>query len=408
MRKHPGKVAAHTPRRIEWNDLGTVERFVRARRAVETGALKLPETLRSQSGAMRSPLSPLPLQGSDRLFIRAELPGEDGTAVLMCAPGDEENFARFADIAEFLNREGLGAPEIMRVSKTNQTLLMEDLGDDTLLSLSAKAADAERERLYEKIIRWLVAFQTATCGKVVEEKTPSQRSGNRDTLQLRLFDMEYLLWESSYFADNYLSRLKRVPESEMSSLKDEFRALAELAFSHPQVMIHRDFQSSNIIIKDGTVRIVDFQGARIGHIAYDLVSLLKDPYTGLPRKTRNKLLKRHFEIFRDSPLPEALEKQYRSKTSPRDSRPSYTAAELRDETLLAKFAATASLQRNMQALGAFVFLSRKKHRTAYERFINPGAAILAESLHDFNALFPDKQLSNLTALMERFVKNNGE
>lgn len=398
MRDHPSAVGGYIPDGIVWNDLGTVERFVAARRSVETGALKLPFDTASNEHSMKTPLRPLPLQGSDRLFIRVEPSDEKETSVIMCAPGDEENFARFAKIAKFLNSRELGAPEIYRISEENQTLVMEDLGDGTLLSLAAESTDAELERLYEKVLRWLVEFQTATYKDLeIETHTISRNSDGK--IALRLFDREYLLWESSYFAENYLSYLKGVSKSDLRHLEREFRGLADIALSHPQVMIHRDFQSSNILLKNGKVRIVDFQGARIGHVAYDMVSLIKDPYMRIPRKTRSKLMKRHFEIFRDSALPEVLESRGNAVFNESQYVSHHAVSELRDPTLFAKFAATASLQRNMQALGAFVFLARKKRRIAYERFIEPGAAILMESLLEFNDLFPERPLANLADIL---------
>ncbi|NOY74798.1 MAG: NTP transferase domain-containing protein, partial [Kiritimatiellaeota bacterium] len=309
-REYPDAIRSHIPEKINWNDLGTVERFIAARRAVETGELKLPPVF-GDGPPVRAPLSPLPLQGSDRLFIRLEHAGENGdSAIAMCAPGDKENFARFATIGKFLHSLNLGVPEISEISEENQTLVMEDLGDDTLLSLSAKLARGALVNRYEKALKWLIKFQSKTFGTIVDEK--SYGADSSDLLPLRLFDIDYLLWESSYFADNYLVRLSGVRESELKPLRREFRELAELALSHPQVMIHRDFQSSNILFKDGIVRIVDFQGARIGHIAYDLVALLKDPYVSLPEKTRGKLFKRHFEFFRDSRLPDILERRFQT------------------------------------------------------------------------------------------------
>ncbi|NOY74799.1 MAG: hypothetical protein GXP32_03290, partial [Kiritimatiellaeota bacterium] len=76
-----------------------------------------------------------------------------------------------------------------------------------------------------------------------------------------------------------------------------------------------------------------------------------------------------------------------------------------NEEVFAKFAATASLQRNMQALGAFVFLAHVKRRPAYERFIEPGAAVLLESLKEFNDLFPENTMEATESLLSNITRN---
>jgi hypothetical protein len=79
----------------------------------------------------------------------------------------------------------------------------------------------------------------------------------------------------------------------------------------------------------------------------------------------------------------------------------FSTTELRCEKRFAGFAATAALQRNMQALGAYVFLARKKHKTIYEKFIVPGADILLESLNEFNNLFPDNKMTHLYDILRK-------
>jgi aminoglycoside/choline kinase family phosphotransferase len=128
-------------------------------------------------------------------------------------------------------------------------------------------------------------------------------------------------------------------------------------------MIHRDFQSQNILIHNCEVRIVDFQGARIGHIAYDLMSLLNDPYIALDKDLRLSLSEYFFNSIAETPLLEKLleKKALRSITS---------------------IVQSAALQRGMQALGAYAFLSIEKGKTSYRKFIPPALKILNETLED--------------------------
>jgi aminoglycoside/choline kinase family phosphotransferase len=145
----------------------------------------------------------------------------------------------------------------------------------------------------------------------------------------------------------------------------ELDALAGRAASFPQTVVHRDFQAQNIMVLDGRdVRIIDFQGARMGPPAYDVVSLLRDPYSRLTNDVRNNLLNyylntmtgavRHFDkdAFMESLLP-------------------------------------CRLQRHMQALGAYGFLSSEKGKKYFLKFVPEGLRLLKEDLAEAGDAYPE-------------------
>ena len=107
---------------------------------------------------------------------------------------------------------------------------------------------------------------------------------DENQIALRKFDYDYLRWETDYFRENFLKEHCALDIAVLKGLDMEFHTIAEECLSHPQLMIHRDFQSQNILFKNCEVRVVDFQGARIGNIAYDLMSLVNDPYVVLSKK----------------------------------------------------------------------------------------------------------------------------
>ena len=363
MREKPGSAAGYIPDKpFYWNDLGTVDKFTDAVRDIQTGAITLQPT-RKDFRQIAMPLVPLPRQGSERLFMRFDGQGaKDESRIVMCSSADSADFERFCRIGKFLHQLNLGTPEIYTLNQTNHTVVMEDLGDAALFSIITDKPENQIENYYRKVLAYLVRLQAETCEKVTGE---TDDETGTDKLRLRFFDYKYLRWETEYFKENFLLGRCGIDKQSVSGLDEEFHTLAERCLSHPQVMIHRDFQSQNIIIQNTAVRIVDFQGARIGHIAYDPASLINDPYVFLPEKLRSSLISYYFELASaETKLARMLE--------------GYDFEELYR---------AAAMQRGMQALGAYAFLSMKKKKYEYSRFFRPGLELLLETIR-MNNDFP--------------------
>jgi aminoglycoside/choline kinase family phosphotransferase len=134
--------------------------------------------------------------------------------------------------------------------------------------------------------------------------------------------------------------------------------LAETLSREPRFFMHRDFQSQNIYFKDGAVRYIDFQTATRGLLQYDAVSLLKDAYVVLQDRQREDLL--HFYL-------DTLITQCRLVI---------------DRDAFVRTFNLTGLQRNMQALGAFAYLSRDKGKTAFAAHIPAALSYLAAALRE--------------------------
>ena len=357
MRENPESVAAYIPKgEFIWNDLGTVEKFIAVHNEISEGKLILPPI--SVEKTIPLPMQTLQQQGSGRMFFRINSKHKNPAKILMCASEDNVDFDRFVEIGAFLHKQQLGVPEIISVNPENHTVIMEDLGDDTLYNLVKKCETRkEIEKLYKKVIQWLVKFQVTTYNNIV----PEGSSPAEDKLPLRLFDYDYLRWETTYFRDNFLQKYCNIDQKQLTELDAEFDQMAKDTLTSPQVMIHRDFQSQNILIKNCEVRIVDFQGARIGHIGYDLMSLINDPYIHLDKDLRFSLFEYFFNLLAETPLllPLLEKKPLRS---------------------IMAIVHPVALQRGMQALGAYAFLSQEKGKKEYIQFIKPGLQILKETL----------------------------
>ncbi len=287
-------------------------------------------------------------QGSDRRFYRIRTPGKASKALMVSSPSDQD-FQRFLSLGAFFHENRLFTPEIYASDAAEFSVLMEDLGDDTLYD--QLATGDEPESLYGKVVDALASFQ-ARGTEAIE----------RASFPIRVFDRDYLRWESSYFMENFIKGLCRlqVCDAEMEAVSAELDALAAKAFALPRTLMHRDFQSQNILLPGGSPRFVDFQGARLGPYAYDIASLVKDPYAMLPKAFREKLLVRH----------------HRSLTALSKPLSSLSYERYREDFRL------CALQRNMQALGAYGFLSLKKRKLKYLLYAEPCLSLLKEGLEE--------------------------
>jgi len=354
----PGSVRALAPEALEWSDLGTLAEYAAALPVVRERGLG--------KGLSAEPLAE---QGSDRVFLRLRA-GEE-SAVLMLSPPGDADLDRYLDIGAFLSARDLGTPEILAADRADRAVILEDLGGRSLYAFAREERDASKiEAVYRKVLDLLVAFQVR---------------GTRDldacpAAATRALDAKGLRWETEYFRTQFLERYAGIDARETAELEREFARLTEAVAAQPQVLIHRDFQSQNILIKDGRVRLLDFQGARRGPLAYDLVSLLKDPYVELPHAMRNRLTEHHRIRLAAEGGPEVEAAQH------------------------AAWLLAAGLQRNMQALGAYAFLSLEKRRATFREFMEPGLRLLAEGLAEMEAsgAVPGP-LSRLTDLISKLI-----
>ncbi len=356
----PGCIRALAPEKLYWNDVGTPERYLAAHAdLLLNDTLSLPD---ADSG-----FTPLVEQGSDRLFYRVKTGSL--SHVVMLAPPEDPDWARYLEIGRFLHARELGVPEIVAADESSGAALLEDLGDETLYLLARAQRDpAVLEALYTEALDLLVDLQVRATAAI--DECPAAAS--------RALDYEQLRWETNYFRENFLGKLLGFGDEETATLDDDFDRLARATEAQPYVFMHRDFQSQNILVKDSRARIVDFQGARRGPLLYDPASLLKDAYVDLAPGLRATLAER-----------------YRMRLAERGG-PELSADQLREHLTV------AGLQRSMQALGAFAFLSLVKGKAGFREFVAPGLSRLEEGLAELEELnVPPAPLSCLAEIVAR-------
>ena len=288
--------------------------------------------------------------GSDRKYFRVKR--DNHSAVLMkCAAGDKD-FQRHIEYTRFFQRHSIPVPELIDVEPDKISACFEDLGDLSLYSyLKCPREQKQIENIYKQVIELLLLIHTLATEHVSE----------CPLLYKRVFDYEHLRWETGYFIERFVEGIRNIKVKNLSVLNDEFHRLALKVDAFPKSVIHRDFQSQNImIIKGGIPRILDYQSARMGPPAYDLVSILWDPYYRLKDDVRERLLDYYIhKIIPRNPLfgkGGILEKEFR-------------------ETLL-----PCRLQRHMQALGAYGFLSKIKGKKYFLKYVPEGLRLLKEDV----------------------------
>jgi len=287
------------------------------------------------------PISP---DGSQRCFLR--LLGPENHSVLVITPPEKDGAgmreARAAwEIGRHLYGKGISVPKPYGFDADSGRLFVEDLGD---------------QRLYDLLLDLDVSQQLYWYRQVVVELVRMQVMGGRGFLAEWCWETPYydrslmLERESGYFLQALCRDFLGISFAS-EPIDEECHLLAERAGEAPvSFFLHRDFQSRNIMIESGRVRFIDFQGGRFGPLAYDLASLLLDPYIGLSEGMQEELKKFYLVTLQG----------YVDYDATRFEREYFVLA----------------LQRNLQILGAFAFLSRKRKKPFFARFLPPALASL--------------------------------
>lgn len=193
----------------------------------------------------------------------------------------------FLNVHRLLESRGLRVPRVYHADLARRVVALEDLGDETFEARLLAQPD-NRRRLYERAIELVVAFQDAT-------QTPDHDC----VAYSRAFDPALLRWELDHFDEWGLCAPFGKPDAVThEALQREFDALTDALVALPQRLVHRDFQSRNLMWLRDELVLIDFQDALMGPAPYDLVALLCDSYVSLSAEEQNHLLD-HYAALRD-------------------------------------------------------------------------------------------------------------
>jgi aminoglycoside/choline kinase family phosphotransferase len=221
------------------------------------------------------------LGGSGRAIVR--LAGGGISAIGVMYPVREENIA-FLEFSKHFYRHGLPVPEIYTEDLNQGAYLEEDLGNTTLFDyLGSNRADGliapGAIEAYRKVVATLPRFQVE-AGRDLNYKVCYPRAS---------FDRQSISWDLNYFK-YYFLRLAGVPFNEQALEQDFSRLTKFLLGANHDYFLYRDFQSRNVMLRDGQPFFLDYQGGRKGALQYDIASLLYDGKADLPPELRQELL----------------------------------------------------------------------------------------------------------------------
>ena len=299
-------------------------------------------------------ITPIEKGGSDRRFYRIRSTPEQSIILVKYNLERDEN-RHYVQIAEFLSENEIRAPRIYFHDAAEGLIWIEDLGENDLWSYRDEP--------------WAVRRALYVCALEEVAKLHCLPIAAADALRKDFpqeFDAPLYLWEQHYFFEHCLGHYFGVDEkrrAELAALPILHEIAPRLA-SLPRVLVHRDFQSQNIIIRDGAAYLIDFQGMRPGLSKYDLASLIYDPYVSLTQAERDELFGIYCDIRKRKGMP------------------------LRSDG--EELVRLCAMQRLMQALGAYGYLGLVKGNSNFLAHIPTALASLttivggiagAEKLH---------------------------
>jgi NDP-sugar pyrophosphorylase family protein/aminoglycoside/choline kinase family phosphotransferase len=303
--------------------------------------------------------------GSDRIYYR--LNQGSSSLVMMQCQKDDPDLERHLLYTTFFRKYSVPVPELLSADEDHGNkaaavegdsayAFFEDLGDVSLYTwLKFRKNHEQIETLYRHVLEMLSHLHYHVSRNVSE----------CPLLASRLFDRDHLRWETDYFCERFVKGLLGIRLQHESELGSELEALARRVDSFGKTIVHRDFQSQNIMVTEGDIpRIIDYQGARMGPPAYDLASLLWDPYAALDDETRKRLIEHYILVSKGH------------------ARASF------DEEAFIQTVLPCRLQRHMQALGAYAFLSTEKGKSHFRKHIPPALRYLSEEASEVRKDYP--------------------
>src|SRR5580704_1453355 len=228
------------------------------------------------------------LGGSGRNIIRLS---DDRTSAIGILYNVREENAAFLEFSRHFRKHGLPVPEIYAEDLDRGAYLEEDLGDTTLFEFLSKHRTGEDiapdvVEAYRKVVAVLPRFQVE-AGRDLNYKVCYPRAS---------FDRQSIAWDLNYFK-YYFLRLAGIPFNEQALEVDFTRLTKFLLGADHDYFLYRDFQSRNIMLRDGHPWFLDYQGGRKGALQYDIASLLYDGKADLPPDLRQELLDHYLDCL---------------------------------------------------------------------------------------------------------------
>lgn len=292
---------------------------------MDTRLQQLTTWVRQFSGLEQA--QPVPVSGdaSFRRYFRVSNAGK--TYIVMDAPPSHEDCGPFVALARHWHQRDVAVPALVEEDLTQGFLLLEDFGDELLLGT---LTDDNADTLYEGALQELLRIQQLT-------EAPDY--------PLPPYDAALLDREMQLFPDWLLTQQLglELSNNEWAMLDTAFAYLRESALAQPEVVVHRDYHSRNLLVRPGTnlPGVIDFQDAVRGPVTYDLVSLLKDCYIRWPEDKLCRWIEHYRQLSLNAGLHHA------------------------DADTFRQWFELMGMQRHLKAAGIFARLSIRDGKTGY-------------------------------------------
>ena len=318
----------------------------------------LAETLGSAACAVE--VTPLSGDASTRRYFRLRGGAISHVLALYPEPFVPDELS-FVSVHGLLDAWRLPVPAIVQTDGARGILVLEDLGDLTLQEVLKDAPSVRWEELYREALDHLALLQRE-----------AGRGPQRAPCFQIAFDIEKLSWELHYFLKHFVEGLRGADLSveDRATMSEGFHSLAAEIASWPRALCHRDFHSRNLMLHRERLHWIDFQDARMGPVAYDLASLVRDAYVDVPEE-----------------LIATLAEEFRQKAAPGEAR----------EVFLRRFELMC-VQRNLKALGTFGYMATVRNNKVYLPYIPRTLA------HARRNLARHPELSGLLRTLARHVE----
>jgi hypothetical protein len=345
--------------------------------------MELEAALRDQVGKAigrpvpQAPIKKLKGDASNRSYYRVGTAPESWVLMVMppeaskkseeASKGEPPKELPFINVHRYLERLGIRVPRILRYDEPAGMMVLEDLSDQTFEA--ALEGGKNNQALYTRAVDLLARM-----------RAQAERNLDPDCLAFtRAFDEDLYDWELHHFREWGLEVWsgKKPTDTERAELDRIFRDIAKQLAAAPRGFTHRDYQSRNIMVKDGELVVIDFQDALQGPRQYDLVALLRDSYVELDRAFVDTMLDRYIATFSEL-------------TGERIEPKSFKA-----------FFDLLTIQRKLKDAGRFEFINRVKG--------NPGflVSIPASLRYVRDAFKARPEMSGLQKLVAKYVPELG-
>ncbi len=318
----------------------------------------LTEFLKSAAGDIPA-LLPLNGDASFRRYYRAS----DGTIAVDAPPETQKN-AEFVAIDQKLWEAGIRVPKILKADVENGYLLLEDLGD-VLFSEASKGEN--QPRFYHEAAALLPKLAAA------------------DTRDLPCFDRGFILQELGIFTEWMGGKHLKL---DLSSAQQEmltgcFEFLVRACLSQPQIAMHRDFHSRNLMVTDGELAVIDFQDMVKGPLTYDAASLIYDCYINLPESLCLELKQELYQSYQKLLGADVM-----------------LAHGIKDFAAFDYYLTLTSLQRHVKVLGIFIRLWLRDGKNGYLKDL---PRVLAYAVKECDAA---PELTPLKEFLQEFAEGH--